>query len=279
MASKIPEVLWVRWVKPLALYGILWAGFHLWLNFDNTQSMVFAFLFGSCYFAFREINRKTEKAEDVIPYQVSVNIHDPRSLLFKLKFIKTEEDWKQVCERTKDTSILRRGLNFTVLSLSKEGLPHLIWWDDHKMFFAGLPSFEEAMQGLELPNEDPISKEMGDKGWSPSLYFGFRHGKGHGYNVALCVNSSWWEKNKTSGELEIDEDEDYLTGSTYLIVGTLPYGEIGLDYEARNQERKAELEKLGWTIKDYQDPEISEFSRIEVQNKYASVTQRWCETG
>jgi len=51
---------------------------------------------------------------------VSITIHNVRDLLFKCNFLKTEEEWKQFCETTKDTSVLRRGLNFTVLSLGDE---------------------------------------------------------------------------------------------------------------------------------------------------------------
>lgn len=268
--SKVPRFIWENWVKPLTLYAVLWAGFRYWLEFGNTQSIVFAFLFGSCYFGFKELSKKTEKAEDFIPYRVSISLHNSRDLLFKYNFVKTEEDWKQVCENTKDTSIFRRGLNFTVLSLSKEGLPHLIWWDDYKIFLAGIPSFEDAIQGLEFSSEFSL-----DRKWSPRLYFGFRHGRGRGYNLALSVRENWWEKNKTTEKIETERE--YHTGSIYLIFGTLPYGEIGFDYEARHQDRKTELEKLGWTIKDYHDPEFSNWDTIEVQNEYFSVSQTFCE--
>jgi hypothetical protein len=172
--SRVPGLIWENWIKPLVLYAALWAGFRYWLDFGNKQSIVFAFLFGSCYYGIKALNKKTEKAEDFIPYRVSITFHNPRGLLFKYNFVKTEEDWKQLCEKINDTSVLRRGFNFTVLSLSKDGLPHLIWLDDHKIFLAGQPSFEEPIQGLELPNEPPMTQQ-----WSPRLYFGFRHGKGH----------------------------------------------------------------------------------------------------
>jgi hypothetical protein len=190
--ANIPRLILENWVKPLALYAMLWAGFRYWLDFRNTQSIVFAFLFGSCYFDFRELSKKTEKAEDFVPYRVSIGIHNPRALLFKYKFATTEEDWKQISEQTTDISIFRRGLNFTVLSLSKEGLPHLIWWDDYKIFLAGIPSFEDAIQGLELPSEFSLNRK-----WFPRRYFGFRHGKGRGYKLALCVRKNWWDENKT----------------------------------------------------------------------------------
>src|SRR6266403_819265 len=270
--SRVPGLIWENGLKPLVLYAALWAGFRYWLDFDNKQSIVFAFLFGSCYFGFKELRKKTERAEDFIPYRVSFTIHNAHDLLFKYNFLKTEEEWKQLCETSKDTSVLRRGLNFTVLSLSKDGLPHLIWLDDHKVFRAGMPSFEEPLDGLELPNEPPMRRN-----WSPRLYFGFRHGKGHGYAVALCVRDKWWEKTKTPEIEKTEIDNEYDTGSVYLIIATLPYGEIGLDYAARRQDRKTELTKLGWTIKDTSEPEIS-WEIIEVQNEYFSVSQQYCET-
>jgi hypothetical protein len=114
--------------------------------------------------------------------------------------------------------------------------------------------------------------------WSPSLYFGFRHGKGHGYTIALRVGKEWWEKTKTSEIEKTEIGDEYHTGSVYLILGTLPYGEIGTDYEARRQDRKTELTKLGWTIKDYHEPEVPAWDRFEVQNEYFSVSQQYCET-
>jgi len=274
--SKVLRLIWERVVRRLTVCAILWAGFRYWLDLGNLQSVAFAVLFESCHFGFEELNKKTEKAEDFIPYRVSVGIHNPHGLLFKYKFAKTEEDWKNIVEQIKDTSIFRRGLNFTVLSLSKEGLPHLIWWDDYKTFLAGIPSFEDTIQGLELPEDDPVTL---DGKWSPRLYFGihhgFRHGKGHGYNLALCVRDYWWDKNKTEN---IETEKEYLTGSVYLVFGTLPMGELGLDYDALHQDRKTELEKFGWTIKDTHDPEFSSWNTIEVQNEYFSVSQRFCET-
>jgi hypothetical protein len=265
--------VWQAFVKPLAVYAALWAAFHYWLDFTNLQSIVLGVLFGSCYFGFKELSKKTEKAEDFIPYRVSIRIHNPRDLLFKYKFLKTEEEWDQLGKTVKDTSVLNRGINFTVLSLSKEGLPHLIWWDDHKMFLAGLPSFEEILQGLEIPHEPPMTRS-----WSPSLYFGYRRGKGVGDTIALGVRKNWWDKNKTPEIANTETDEEYDTGSVYLVLGTLPYWELGVCYESRGRDRQTELTKLGWTIKDYHDPEFSSWSTIEVQNEYFSVSQRFCET-
>jgi hypothetical protein len=271
--SRIPGLIWENWIKPLVLYAALWAGFRYWLDFGNKQSIVFAFLFGACYFGIKELNKKTEKAEDFIPYRVSITLRNARGLLFKYNLLKTEEEWKQLCESIKDTSVLRRGFNFTVLSLSKEGLPHLTWLDDYKAFRAGMPSFEVPLEGLELLSEPPLISK-----WSPNLYFGFLHGKDHGYTIALCVRDEWWEKNKTPETEKTAIENEYPRGSVYLTVGTLPYGEIGMDYTARRQDRKAELTKLGWTIKDFHEPEVPAWDRFEVQNEYLSISQQDCET-
>jgi len=68
---KIAAIIWENWVKPAILIAVVAAGFHYWLDFDNKRSIVFAVLFGSCYFAFKELSKKTQKAEDFIPYRVS----------------------------------------------------------------------------------------------------------------------------------------------------------------------------------------------------------------
>jgi hypothetical protein len=255
------------------LIAVLAAGFHYWLDFDNKRSIVFAVLFGSCYFAFKELSKKTEKAEDFIPYRVSVTLHNAHDFVFKYNLVKTEDEWNQLCLTVKDTSVLPRGLNFTVLSLNKDGLPHLIWLNDYKVFRAGIPSFEETLEGLERA-DDVVPHWK----WSPRLYFGYLHGKTHGYKLALNVRKAWWQKNRTSESEKTEVDEDYPTGSVYVVLGTLPYGEIGLDYEVRRQDRKSELKKLGWTIKDHHDAEMPNWDRFEVQNEYFSVSQQFCET-
>lgn len=150
-------------------------------------------------------------------------------------------------------------------------MPHLIWWDDHKIFQAGGLSFEVLLQGIEFP-----SRSGYPRAWTPRLYFGFRHGIGSGgYNLAVSVPDNWWGEKNTE---KVAIDKDYSAGSVYITVGVLPYGEIGLDYEARRQDRKAELEKLGWTIKDFHEADAPGLDSIEVQNEYFSVVQQFLET-
>ncbi len=271
---KVLKVMWTNWVKPLIIYGLLWAGLHYWLDFNQKQSVVFAIIVGGGYFWLKELSQTTEKTDDFVPYTVSVRVKNWRDLLFKYKFVKTDEEWKQLCEKVKDTSVFRRGFNFTVLSQTHDGLPHLLWWDDHKIFQAGIPSFEEAIAEIQFRSEPPLSWE-----WSPHLYFGYRHaGKQKGYTVALCVREEWWEKNKTTETANTEIYKEYHTGSVYLLLATLPYGEIGLDYEKRGQDRKKELTERGWTIKDYHEPEMSHWDSMEVENQFLSVSQQDCET-
>jgi len=261
-------------LKSLAKNILIWAafgaGFYYLLSFTTAQSIVLGVLFGSIFLELWVVGKKSDTSADFIPYQVSIRINKPRDLLIKCRLVETEEDWEQLCKRVDDKSVLRRGLNFTVLSLSKDRLPHLIWWDDHKTFHAGGLSFEELIQGVELPNR------LGHpRVWTPCLYFGFRHGIGSGgYNLAVSVPDSWWDAKNTE---KLATEKDYSTGSVYITVGVLPYGEIGLDYEARRQNRKTELEKLGWTIRDFHEYDAPGLDSIEVQNEYFSVEQRFLE--
>lgn len=271
--SKVLRVMWANFVWPLIIYGLIWAGFRYWLDFNNKRSIVFAFLFGSVYFSFKELTKTTEKTDEFIPYIVSVRVKNWRDLLFKYKLVKTEEEWKRLCAKLQDKSVVRRGFNFTVLSQTSEGLPHLIWWDDHKIFQAGIPSFEEAIGEIELRTDTPMNWE-----WSPNLYFGFRHGKHKGYTLALCVREEWWEKNKTPETANTEIEKEYHTGSVYLLLATLPYGEIGMDYSRRGQDRKKELTDWGWTIKDYHEPELPNLDSMEVESEFFSVSQRDCVT-
>lgn len=132
-----------------------------------------------------------------------------------------------------------------------------------------LPSFEDDIQGVELLSGHRLNGKF-----SPRLYFGYRHGtRSGGYNFAVCVVEDWWDKNKTE-KLEAE----HLTGSVYITLGMLPYGEIGLDYAARRQDRRKELEKLGWTIKDFHEWDTPGLDSIQVQNEYFSVSQTFLET-
>jgi hypothetical protein len=270
--NKVLRILLENWLKTLVVYGILWAGFRYWLEFDNKQSIVFAIFFGGFYFGLKEVRTKGVVAEDFIPYTVNISVTNWHDLLLKFKFVQNEEEWKKLCESVKETSVLRRGLNFTVLSLSKEGLPHLIWLDDHKIFRAGILSFEEELEGIAIAHERPMITSH----WSPRLYFGFHHAKGRGYTLALCVRDTWWEKNKTTATAKIETDIDHMTGSTYLVLATLPYGEIGLDYEKRGQERDKELTACGWRVEDKHDSEMN-WHMTKTENEYFSVSQRDCE--
>lgn len=273
MINKVLSFIWTNCLWPLIIYGLIWAGFRYWLDFNTKQSIVFAVLVGSGYFSLKELSRKSEKTDDFIPYRVTVTCTDWHKLLFKYKFVKSEEEWKQLSENVEKTSLFRRGFNFTVLSLDSDGLPHLTWWDDHKIFLAGMPSFEESISELEFDAEL--------LGWttSPHFYFGYRHGrKQKGYHLALSVGESWWDKNVTPDTANIEVIKKYDTGSVYLILGTLPYGELGLEYKKRGQDRKKELAARGWTVKDYHEPEMAAFDTIEVQNEFFSVSQHYCET-
>jgi hypothetical protein len=269
--NRVVKAVWTSWVKPLIIYGLLWAGFHYWLDFNQKQSIVFSLIVGGGYFWLKELSKA---AGEFIPYTVSVKVKNWYDLLFKYKFVKSEEEWKLLCEKAKDSGVFRRGFNFTVLSMGRNGLPHLLWWDDHKMFLAGIPSFEEPIGEIQFRVEPPMSWE-----WSPRLYFGYLHGgKQKGYTLALCVREEWWEKNKTPETAAAEISKEPHTASVYLILATLPYGEIGLDYERRGEERKKELTERGWIVRDFHEPEVPNLDSIAVENQFCSVSHQFRET-
>ncbi|HEV3483006.1 MAG TPA: hypothetical protein VGR97_11850 [Candidatus Acidoferrales bacterium] len=259
-----------NWTKNILVWGALAAGFYYWFAFTAAQSVVLGILFGCIFWELLGLGKKADTNADFIPYRVSIRIHNHRDFLFKSGLVQSEEAWERVWKTVDDTSILRRGLNFTVLSLNKEGLPHLVWWDDHKTFLAGLPSFEDDIQGLELLSSHRLNGKF-----TPRLYFGYLHGTlSGGYNLAVCVVEDWWDKNKTE---KLQGYKDH-SGSVYITLGALPYGELGLDYEARRQDREKELEKLGWTIKDFHEWDAPGLNSIRVENDYFSVEQQSLET-
>jgi hypothetical protein len=59
----------------------------------------------------------------------------------------------------------------------------------------------------------------------------------------------------------------FASGSVYLILATISFGELGLDYQKRGQNRKKELDARGWLIRDY-DGEIPALRTIEIQNSH-----------
>jgi len=187
--------------------------------------------------------------------------------------VKTEEEWKQLGERVKETSPFRRGFQFTVLSKGSDGLPHLLYWNDQKIFLSGMPSFEEPLEELKFPLGNVIRRE-----WSPRLFFGYRSGKQKGYTMGLCVREEWWNTIKTPDIANTEIYKEHYTGSVYLILATLPYGEIGMDYGERGQDRKKELADRGWEIKDYHEPELPACDSIEARHTYFAVSQQDCQT-
>lgn len=269
--SKVAEVLWKSWVKPLVLFAVIWAAFHYWLDFSNKQSIVFAFLFGSIYQSLTELGAKTTKTKDFEPYRVRVGVHNWHDLLFKYKLVKSEEEWKQLVDRVKNTSPFRRGFSFTVLSKDGDNLPHLLYWNDQKIFLSGLPSFEEPIEELKIKDISGIRWE-----WSPKLFFGYRPGNQRGYTMGLSVWEEWWDSVKTPDIANTEMYKEHHTGSVYLILATLPYGEFEMDYKERGQDRAKELSDRGWTINDQNEPEMGWHS-IEAKHTYFSVSQHDCQ--
>lgn len=106
-----------NWTKSILIWGALAAGFYYWFSFTAAQSIVLGVLFGSIFLGLWAVGAKADTSADFIPYRVSIKIHNPRDFLSKCKLVETEEDWEQLCKRVDDTSVLRRGLNFTILSV------------------------------------------------------------------------------------------------------------------------------------------------------------------
>ena len=261
-----------NWTKTILVCAALAAALCYWFAFTVAQGIVLGVLFGSIFLDLWALGKKTETTADFIPYRVEHSDSQSPRLFVQMQVGANRRGVGRFSAKTvDDTSILRRGMNFTVLSLSKDGLPHLVWWDDYKTFLAGLPSFEDDIQGVELLSSHRLNGKF-----LPRLISGYRHGtRSGGYNLALCVVEDWWDKNKTD---ELETERDHITGSVYITLGALPYGELGLDYEARRQDRKKELEKLGWSIKDFHEWDAPGLDSIEVQNEYFSVEQRFLAT-
>jgi hypothetical protein len=264
MKQKWTNTVWTRLVKPMLLIGFISAVFYYWLNFTINQSVILGFMFSGIYIVLKELEAKTTKPKDFEPYRVHVNIHW-RDLLFKYKLLKNEEEWKQFVERYDNSSVVVTGINFTVLSIDGDNWPYLLYWDDRKIFKYGIPSFEAYIEDLKFPSVPGERFE-----WSPSIFFGHKTGKQKGYTMGLCVNGDWWESIKTPDITDTEVYKRPESGHVYLILATLPFGELGMDYKERGEDRDKELAVRGWK-KIEQDYEMRG-ADIGVKHTYFSVS-------
>jgi hypothetical protein len=261
-------------VKLLIGFVLVWYCFQYFLGFNERQSIVFALLVVGGFNGLRSLAVSANRAREFTPYTVSIRVQNARDLLFDYKFLRTDEEWKNLCEKATDASVLRRGINFTVLTVDSYGLPKLIFWDDHKRFISGIPQFPEPIREIQFKREDGLSS----CDWSPRLYFGHKTGKGKGYSLGLIVPEGWWKKVADGALANSDILTEHHVSDTYLFLATIPYGEIGLNYKQRKQDRKKELSDRGWTLEDFHEPGLRRLDEFRIEQKYFSVSQRFCET-
>jgi|GEM_PF-4017783 len=267
----------IRGILILLPFFVLCVVFRYWLEFSDKQSVVLAGLVWTGYISLKYLNDKAEK-EDFEPYNVSIKVKSKRAmleLLVKHKLINNDSrEIEKVFHNLIDDGFLNRGLNFTVLSESKYGQPHVIWWHDKKIFITGNLSFEVNINEFKLPWDDSEGSVLKGETWSPSIYFGYKHAatKQDGYTLALRVNKSWWDVQKTENVVTTKDNSGYGdSGFSYLHLATLPFSEIGMNYEEHNQNREKELSERGWIAMDDLEG-YYDFYQWKVENEYFSIT-------
>lgn len=121
--------------------------------------------------------------------------------------------------------------------------------------------------------------------WSPYIYFKWGT---EGYELGLEVNADWWKDicaaDATNQLGKIKTHPEFLTGTTRLLVATLPYSEFGV-YSAGNapaswfatskqKHRDKELTNAGWK-REESDWEMHHLGAPEsVKHKYFTVSHR-----
>lgn len=214
------------------------------------------------------------------PYSVLV-LPQWHYLLLDYKLVKDAEEFRQLWEKgLKDTPLLR----FTVLQPQDNAdLPGLIYWDSRKSFVTGV-DFEEPVKAIKFEEPNSFIKDLGfpprELTWSLRL--------GSGYELGLTVPTEWWQRIGAKGEIgelaKTEAEADALTGSTRLVVATLPWQEFDTYYhkiEFVDRERRQKQKDLAnkqlpenrWKHKDRVGAEIADpWHRLE--HKYFTVQHR-----
>jgi len=204
-----------------------------------------------------------------LPYSVSIFVNSDNlpELLQKVGFIDRQQ-WINGAkwDEAKPHEIIHDGFQFVVLSSDQRGNPCLVYRSDGDTphFLTGLAELSRTLADITFEE-----KESGVLGDAFALLIGPRHprlcfgrllrgsGEHDTYQLAIEVDEGWWDRISDKPEVECHKvyksTPDEPTKSVYLILARIPRWAIHAeDPEKRTEEssrnqRKAQLEELGWT--------------------------------
>lgn len=267
--------------KSLLFVAAVFLVFRYFADFSLTQSWVLAVVAWLGYGLYESLRTRLQVEKDFSPFWVSVT-PNWYELLRDFRIINNEEEWDQLGEKSgsvpsSEYNVLRSDIRFTVLRPQPDAcLPGLIYWNSRKTFVSEV-DFEEGIEEIKL--DHPSFENNPRLARSPEVFIKFG---AKGYELGLAVLEEWWKQtcaeDKTKEIAKTKTGTDYLTGTTRLVVATLPYSEFRRYFYQVNEKHErntnAQLAQNGWKREEI-DSELQLLGAPdEVKHKYFTVAHR-----
>jgi hypothetical protein len=212
-----------------------------------------------------ELRTKLERPH-FSPYSVSISFNDRnlQELLEKVGFIDGKQWINGVKVSEEKPRKFAHEFHFTVLSSDRFGNPKLVYRTDGDTphFLEGLGELTCAIEGItfELERSHEILAAFTHH---PSLCFGklLRDSDAHStYELAVEVDEGWWDRISHKPDVECHKEyksaPDWPSKSVYLLLARIPRCAIHAEdpekwTEESSNQRKAQLEELGWTDREH----------------------------
>lgn len=245
-------------VLPVLAFLSLWRLAHFSLMQSAAIMIAFAIYAGMH-------DEKHSRDRVFMPYRITVqpNFH---KLLVDYKLVRDDPEELRRLEPLLGPT---RFISFTVLQPRHDvDMPRLIYHDTRKCFVTGM-DFEEPIRGIAFksPLEDTfetpaiLHERAADDFLLGPIRPNVRLQCGpKGYEISITMRETYWKRVCATGEAgdlaKSEADTDGYTGTTRLVVTTLPYSALDtyypnleFDYKDRNKQeklRKGQLAEYGW---------------------------------
>lgn len=242
----------------VSAFLLLWGLAHF--SMMQTAAILIAFaVYGSLH------DEQDRRERIFMPYRVTVQPNFNK-LLVDYKLVRDDpEELRRLGPLLGPT----RFISFTVLQPRHDvDMPRLIYHDTRKCFVTGV-DFEEPIRGIAFkdPLEDTfqtpaiLEESAADDFWLGSEGPNVRLQSGpKGYEIGVTMREAYWKRVCATGEAgelaKTEAETDGHTGTTRLIVATLPYSALDtyypnleFDHKKRDKQeklRKQQLAEYGW---------------------------------
>jgi hypothetical protein len=277
--QKLLRELYMVVVLPVLAFLLLWRLAHFSLM--QSAAIVIAF---AVYAGMQD--EQHSRGRVFMPYRVTVEPNFER-LLIDYKLVR---DDPEELRRFRKVSGPTRFISFTVLQPRHDvDMPRLIFHDTRKCFVTGT-DFEEPIRGIGFkdPLEDRFqTPEVLEENAIDDFWMGIKP-QGpkvrlqcgpKGYEIGHTLREAYWRRVCATGEAgdlaRTEADTDSYTGTTRLVVATLPYSaldtyypDLEFDYKDRDKQERMRGEQLaeyGWKRGDRHG------SRSRLEHRYFTV--------